>query len=61
MEYRHELLQLKLTPHFIDDEHRLDNVPRVAECLGNVCLHYAHHTKSFCMACKTIRIQMSKM
>lgn len=61
MGYGSELLQLRLTPHFIDDEHWLDNIPRVAKCLGNVRLHCAHHTKSFCMACKTMRIQMSKL
>lgn len=60
---RHGLLPwaaaVRLTPHFIDDEHGLDNIPRVAKCLGNVRLHCAHHTESFCMACKTMRIQMS--
>lgn len=47
--YSYELLERILTPHLINDKHRFDNVPRIAECLGDMCLHCTHHAKSFCM------------
>ena len=42
-----------LTPHLVNDEHRLDDIPGVTEGLGDVCLHCAHHTEPFCMTWKT--------